>query len=464
MSNASKKYQVFISSTYTDLQNERKKVRDAILSIYHFPVGMEMFGAANEEQWEVIKETIDTSDFYVLIIGQRYGSVITEGPDAGISYTEKEFRYAKEQGIPILAFLIDDNVPVKPDDVEREHCPEFKAFKDSVKSARMVDFWKSSDDLAQKVTAALYKQISRTKRPGWIRGDSIDVEKSLKEIVELSKQNRELEEENQKLRKSVIQRKPELNIIISNFGTRERPIANGTEFKELKIKDIEQDGYMNVPKERSIDDVQGIPGISSADITKYNKDLPKKKDIDEYNNAVYTFRMIAENGYHIKCELINDGTAKAMDPSAVIAFPEEFQVYAWDEVKNENPPMKPQMPMDPVILRQSKDQLVTLDILGSIGRFGYDSREYYGDGKYEVKEEPLFASLRDAHPVHPTWGVSVENDVAEIWSNDLMHKSGMVSGDFCVVPLKKGTFTIMVSLMCEEYIEPDEREITITVY
>lgn len=103
-----KKYQIFISSTYVDLKEAREKVRDAILSMYHFPVGMELFGAANEEQWEIISETIDSSDYYVLIIGQRYGSVIPQDfPDAGISYTEKEFRYALEKGIPILAFLMD---------------------------------------------------------------------------------------------------------------------------------------------------------------------------------------------------------------------------------------------------------------------------------------------------------------------------------------------------------------------
>ena len=54
---------------------------------------MELFGAANEEQWQIISETIDSSYYYVLIIGQRYGSIIPDGlPDAGISYTEKEFR------------------------------------------------------------------------------------------------------------------------------------------------------------------------------------------------------------------------------------------------------------------------------------------------------------------------------------------------------------------------------------
>ena len=107
-----KKYQIFISSTYVDLKDVREKVRDAILSIYHFPVGMELFGAADEEQWEIIQETIDSSDYYVLIIGQRYGSIISSGSDAGISYTEKEFRYARQKGIPILAFIIKDNVDI----------------------------------------------------------------------------------------------------------------------------------------------------------------------------------------------------------------------------------------------------------------------------------------------------------------------------------------------------------------
>ena len=68
-----KKYQIFISSTYKDLIEARSKVRDAILSMMHFPVGMEMFNAADEEQWEIIQETIDSSDYYVLILGQRYG-------------------------------------------------------------------------------------------------------------------------------------------------------------------------------------------------------------------------------------------------------------------------------------------------------------------------------------------------------------------------------------------------------
>lgn len=71
-----KKYQIYISSTYEDLKEERKKAIETILTMNHFPVGMEMFSAADEEQWEIIRETIDVSDYYILIVGNRYGSVL----------------------------------------------------------------------------------------------------------------------------------------------------------------------------------------------------------------------------------------------------------------------------------------------------------------------------------------------------------------------------------------------------
>jgi hypothetical protein len=112
-----KKYQIFVSSTYKDLIDAREKVFETILRLYHFPVGMEMFSADDVEQWEVIKDTIDSSDYYVVIIGHRYGSVTAEG----LSYTEKEYDYAKEQNIPILAFIRDRDVATKPSERDENH-------------------------------------------------------------------------------------------------------------------------------------------------------------------------------------------------------------------------------------------------------------------------------------------------------------------------------------------------------
>jgi Domain of unknown function (DUF4062) len=59
----------------------------------HIPVGMEMFNAADEEQWQVITRTIDQCDYYVVIIAHCYGSTVE-----GISFTEKEYDYARRPG------------------------------------------------------------------------------------------------------------------------------------------------------------------------------------------------------------------------------------------------------------------------------------------------------------------------------------------------------------------------------
>ena len=318
-----KKYQVFISSTYKDLIEARAKVRDAILSMYHFPVGMEVFGAANEEQWQIIRETIDSSDYYVLIIAQRYGSVIPEGlPDAGISYTEKEFRYALEKGVPILAFLLDDDVAVKPEYVETDNRDKLTAFKTTVKTGRLVEWWKTTDDLAQKVTVALYKQITRTKRPGWIRGNAVDVEKSLKALTELTEQNQKLIEENkvllvenQKL-KQKSERSPKLIIALDgdmpdedeekdalynrtgNIKTDDNDVIHlkvgsvGTAWVEAKYQPVSESDFVG--------ELRGK--ISNEEIEEYNAALPSK-DVREIFGSIppVSFDCRLRNCIYYKC-------------------------------------------------------------------------------------------------------------------------------------------------------------------
>ena len=193
-----KKYQIFISSTFEDLKEERKKVQDTILSMYHFPIGMEMFSAADEEQWEIIKETIDSSDYYVLIIANRYGTIIEEGSDKGISYTEKEYRYAKSKNIPILAFIIDKSVPRLESQRETtiKSQKKLSEFIKEVETGRMVQWWTTADDLAAKVMNSLNKQMVKGKRPGWIRATDYisenELDKLEKEVQDLQKINEHL--------------------------------------------------------------------------------------------------------------------------------------------------------------------------------------------------------------------------------------------------------------------------------
>src|SRR5438046_4027206 len=100
-----KKLQVFVSSTFSDLVKERQAAVEAILAAGHIPAGMELFTAGDESQMDVIKQWIDESDVYLLILGGRYGSI---EPKSGKSYTHLEYEYALAQGKPVFACVIRD--------------------------------------------------------------------------------------------------------------------------------------------------------------------------------------------------------------------------------------------------------------------------------------------------------------------------------------------------------------------
>ena len=77
----------------------------ALLELKCMPAGMELFPAANDTQWNWIKKVIDESDYYIVIVAGRYGTVSKE---SGQSYTEMEYRYAVEAGKPVIGFLHED--------------------------------------------------------------------------------------------------------------------------------------------------------------------------------------------------------------------------------------------------------------------------------------------------------------------------------------------------------------------
>lgn len=159
-----KKYQVFISSTYEDLKEERKNVIETLLMMDCIPAGMEAFCAADEEQFEYIKKVIDLCDYYVLIIGKRYGSI---SDLTGKSYTEMEYDYAKSKNIPILVFPVYADVNKLSDG----HETELNAFKKKAYGKKLGAYWRNPDDLGKKVAISLEKAMKINNRPGWIRLD-----------------------------------------------------------------------------------------------------------------------------------------------------------------------------------------------------------------------------------------------------------------------------------------------------
>lgn len=185
-----KRYQVFVSSTFADLQEERQQVIQALMEMDCIPAGMELFPATDEEQWEFIKRIIDDCDYYLLIIGGRYGSISPEG----ISYTEMEYDYAVAKGLKVIALLHDDpqDLPASKVEMNTEAQEKLEAFRSKVATGRLVKFWNRADLLAGLVALSLSKTIKTYPAVGWVRADQADSTDLLRELNNLRKENEAL--------------------------------------------------------------------------------------------------------------------------------------------------------------------------------------------------------------------------------------------------------------------------------
>jgi hypothetical protein len=187
-----RRFQVFVSSTFLDLQDERAAVVSALLQMDAFPAGMELFPAADDDAWTLIQRVIDSSDYYLLVIGGKYGSL---DPGTELSYTEMEYDYAVANGKPVMAFLHANPETIAFGKSEKDEAAREKltAFRKKVESHKHVKYWNGPDDLAGKV-ALSYANFQKTyPAVGWIRGDAQASSEALSELNELRKQLAETE-------------------------------------------------------------------------------------------------------------------------------------------------------------------------------------------------------------------------------------------------------------------------------
>lgn len=173
-----KKMQVFVSSTFLDLTEERQTAVQAILDAGHIPAGMELF-KGGKSQMQTIKKWIDNSDIYMLILGGRYGSI---EESSGLSYTHLEYRYALSKKMPIFTIILDDNFLLakaissgKDAVFEKEHTEKYDLFKKEVK--KTVVLYAANRD---KIESLIHSQLNDMLHDpdyhliGWCRADQPD--------------------------------------------------------------------------------------------------------------------------------------------------------------------------------------------------------------------------------------------------------------------------------------------------
>ncbi|MEC0371102.1 DUF4062 domain-containing protein [Paenibacillus chibensis] len=178
-----KKLQIYISSTFNDLIEERHTAVEAILQAGHIPAGIEQF--FKESPMNMRKRWIDESDVYILILGEFYGLTL---PDESKSYTHWEYEYAGEAGKPRFAFVVtDEALRQKPYDFTAiEYYQKFQEFKQTVMEQVPIYYVEDVRHIKMVLRDQLPEYAARDDLYGWVSGKDVpDVQKLLEENARL---------------------------------------------------------------------------------------------------------------------------------------------------------------------------------------------------------------------------------------------------------------------------------------
>ncbi len=448
-----KKYQVFISSTYTDLIEARNAAINIVLESYNFPVGMEMFGADNDEQWTIIKDLIDSSDFYILIMGQRYGSISKKD---GISFTEKEFDYALEKGVKLMCFVRKDNVATLPH--ERDEDPEIKEkialFRTKVTTDRTCEFWESVDDLKHKISNSLYKNMRKHGGTGWVRGNQVSGQLA-EEIAKLSEDNRKLREENELLKSKFEIRKPELKVYLNKIHSGEDRIVinfpilpDSMKFKlpEKRVKTILSDNLIHL--EDTFTALSRAMGKRRPEeyFDSYNNEIDQITEIkiDAHDLNMQLLRQLKVGLLKLEIGVENIGTAIANNVSLEIEVPDFLEVID-DNAKLDIKHYEKEFSINLIKIDTPEER----------------SEQSMNQRLFEVS--PISRNINFPTTVEKNVKDYVDKNIIHFNAKSILHSKSEILRNFHLFPIEHGNGVLKIKVICAEYAHPEVFEIPITV-
>mgnify|MGYP003965539015 CR=1 FL=1 len=177
----------FISSTFADLQAERLAVANMLRENGLNVNALDIKPASTNSSKQEIIAGIKESDFIILIIGDRFGSILKSMTgNLNSSITQWEYKIAKSMKRPVVAFFkqFDEAHPIGHDDINASDYKKkrqiFEPFKKTVADAHNPAYFKDSAELASKVRAALiptYRNVARA-----VLGQGESYEKRIAEL------------------------------------------------------------------------------------------------------------------------------------------------------------------------------------------------------------------------------------------------------------------------------------------
>jgi hypothetical protein len=160
------KCNVFISSSWLDLKEERELVLDLFRkfrTVDHLnvdPIAMEDFGFSSNPPIERCIGGVENAHAYLGVIGHIYGS-IPKGETK--SYTELEYQRAIELKIPILFCIRSDEAPLTGVKIEKDPIKlnKFNNFKQVIMGKHTVIFFDGANHLISELAMHLPQQLRK---------------------------------------------------------------------------------------------------------------------------------------------------------------------------------------------------------------------------------------------------------------------------------------------------------------
>jgi hypothetical protein len=169
-----------------DLANEREAVVRSISEFNFEPVNAESWLPNGNKSWHKIKQELESSHLFVLIVGERYGWIPNKGigSENGLSVTHMEANLARELLIPVLPFLkkLDYDAPRDTEDAKRRDA--FRKELSTWDDGQFITEFSLASDLAEKVSSALVGVLSESYLNTIVKNRSNRIIPLIKPIVE----------------------------------------------------------------------------------------------------------------------------------------------------------------------------------------------------------------------------------------------------------------------------------------
>jgi hypothetical protein len=144
--------QIYVSSTFSDLEPFRARVRDILRKRGHIDVAMELYGAEDKRPLDKCLEDVEKCDLYIGIFAWRYGYI---PPEHEKSITELEFLNAVKYDKSRLLFLVADDAPWPGNLFERNKYQEVENLRKHISEDRIVSYFSNEDQLSTEVLEAI---------------------------------------------------------------------------------------------------------------------------------------------------------------------------------------------------------------------------------------------------------------------------------------------------------------------